>query len=235
MEPQQNFSPKGKARTPFDHDSTGRFSSELMNLAYLKDQAAGRNKYYLALIIVCVLCVVYVSLTANYRTYVVRVDNATGRVEAVGELKATNYQPRDAEIRHFLVQYVTQIRTIPLDPVLFKSNWNTAQHFMTKEAAQKLNTMIAKENPVSKLGKFTIQPQLKSIQLQPGSSRTFQVRWTEEEYSISGGTTGKKENYVALFTILIQPPTKEDELLINPLGIKIADLSYAREQDATKE
>ena len=30
-------------------------------------------------------------------------------------------------------------------------------------------------------------------------------------------------------------PEKEEELLINPLGIRIADLSYARETEVSKE
>ncbi len=235
MDSQEKYKPKGSSRRAFDKGAYGRYENDIFNLSYLKDVANRRNLLYLALIIVCVVCTVFVTMTANYRTYVVRVDNATGRVEAGGELKATNYKPQDAEIKHFLTQYVNEIRSVPLDPVLFKTNWNTAQHFMTQQAAQKLNIMMAKENPVAKLGKFTVQPSIKSIQLQPGSNRTYQVRWVEEEYSINGGVTGKRDNYVALFTIVIQPPTKEEELLINPLGIKIADLSYARENDATKE
>ena len=64
---------------------------------------------------------------------------------------------------------------------------------------------------------------------QPGTNRTYQVRWSEDEYSVSGSATGKKDFYVALFTVTVNPPSKEQELLINPLGLKIADLNYSRE------
>ena len=80
---------------------------------------------------------------------------------------------------------------------------------------------------------MTIQPVIKSIQLQPGSKSTYQVRWSEEEFSLSGGMSNKKVNYVALFSVGIDPPSKEDELLINPLGLKIQDLTISVESTST--
>ena len=70
---------------------------------------------------------------------------------------------------------------------------------------------------------------LRSIQLQPGSKGTYQVRWSEEEYSLSGSSTHRINNYVALFAVTVDPPTKEAELLINPLGLKIKDLTMSIE------
>ena len=57
----------------------------------------------------------------------------------------------------------------------------------------------------------------------------------ERDFYIGGAeaTTKKDNNYVALFTVVIDPPTKEQELLINPLGLKIKDMTFATE--ITKE
>ena len=93
--------------------------------------------------------------------------------------------------------------------------------------------MMKSDNPRTKLGKMTIQPVIKSIQLQPGSKSTYQVRWAEESYSLSGNASNKRINYVALCTVGIDPPSKEDELLINPLGLKIQDLSISVESTST--
>lgn len=60
-----------------------------------------RNLIYLILIIICVIATVFVTTTASYKTYVVRVNEATGEVQTGGELKVTNYTPQEAEIRHF--------------------------------------------------------------------------------------------------------------------------------------
>ena len=226
---QKKFFPKGKATDVFDKKAAGIFQNDLNNLAYDKHKAQQRNVLLLITLAVCIVCMVYVTVFANYKTYVVRVDNATGQVEVGSRLVTTNYTPQEAEIKHFLSRFVSNIRTIPLHPVLYKINWNTAQHFRTPQAAQKLNNMIASENQLARLGRSTTQVSIRSIQLQPGTNRTYQVRWSEDEYSVSGSATGKKDFYVALFTVTVNPPTKEQELLINPLGLKIADLNYSRE------
>lgn len=231
MEPQKTFFPAKEPTEVFDRDAAGLFQNNLYNEAYDRDMAKKRNLIYLILIIVCVLSTVFIATTANYKTYVVRVDNATGQVEVGSQLKATNYSPQEAELKTFLAQFVMNTRTIPLDPVQYRANWETSKHFLTQEAAQKLLAMTDKDKPVEKLGHMTVQPEIKSIQLQPGTKSTYQVRWVEEEYALSGGKNGNKATYVALFTIKLEPPSKEQELLINPLGIKIRDLTLARENE----
>ncbi len=120
MEQQERFMPKGKATDVFDRDAAKRFQTDLYNLALDKDVAKKRNLLYLVLLAICVLVTLFVITTASYKTYVVRVDNATGQIEAGGELKATNYEPQEAEIRAFLVQFIKDTRTIPLDPVQYR-------------------------------------------------------------------------------------------------------------------
>lgn len=112
---------------------------------------------------------------------------------------------------------------------LYKQNWQQAQQYLTTAAAQKLNGLIAHENQAAKLGQYTTSVKIRSVQMQPGSQRTYQVRWSEDTYSIGGTNTGKQDIYVALFTIGIEPPTNEAAFLVNPLGLKIADLNYAKE------
>ena len=230
---QSTFFPKGQPTEAFDKKARGTFQADLYNLAFDKDVAKKRNLLYLGLIVVCVLAVIFIATTANYKTYVVRVNDATGQVEAGGELKATNYKPQEAEIKHFLGQFILDTRTVPLDPVQYKLSLERSKRFLTSEASQKMDGVLAKDNPISKLGHMTVQPEIKSVQLQPGSKNTYQVRWTEEEYSLAGSTTGKKINYVALFSIAVETQgTKEDELMINPLGLKIRDLSFNKETES---
>ncbi len=231
MDEQRKFFPKSQPTDAFDKKAHSVFQSDLYNLALDKDVAKKRNLIYLVLIIVCVLATAYISTTASYKTYVVRVDNATGQIETGGELKATNYQPQEMEIRHFLAQFILDTRTLPLDPVQYKNSLEKSKHFLTSEAAQKFNSILVKDEPVRKLGRMTIQPEIKSIQLQPNSKNTYQVRWSEEEFSVSGSATGKKTNYVALFNIGVDSKgMNESELLVNPLGLKIRDLNMSREE-----
>ena len=114
MEPQKTFFPDREPTELFDRKASGKFQNDLYNLALDKDVAKKRNLLYLGLIIVCVLSTIFIAATANYKTYVVRVDNATGQVETGGELKATNYKPQEAELKTFLAQFIMNTRTISI-------------------------------------------------------------------------------------------------------------------------
>lgn len=229
MDPIHSNFPKGNPADAFESGAAGKFESALYNLAMDKDVAKKRNLIYLVLVAICVVATVLVATTFSYKTYVVRVDNATGQVQAGGELKMTNYTPQEADIKYFLKTFIDDTRSIPLDPVQFRRNWDAAQAFMTPEAMNKLSELIAKDQPAQKLGKMTILPQIKSIQLQPGTKATYQVRWSEEVYTLSGNKNGKPVDYVGLFTIKFDPPTKEETLMVNPVGFYITDLAISKE------
>lgn len=229
MEPTQGTTPKGEPSKVYGNPRHAVYGDPLRNSYFLLKNAERRNLLYVVVVAICVICTVLVATTWNYKTYVVRVDNATGRIETGGQLKATNYEPRQVEIQHFLVEYINNIRSVPLDPVVLRQNWKKADHFMTEEASKKLTTLLSKDNPAKKLGHQTIMPQINSIQLYPGSTNTYQVRWTEKEYSINGDLTNKSTQYAGLFLIVINPPTKEEEILVNPLGIYIKDLTITAE------
>lgn len=229
LDPIHSNFPKGNPVDAFEKGAAGKFESALYNLALDKDVAKKRNLIYLGLVVICVIATVLVTTTFSYKTYVVRVDNATGQVMAGGELKATNYSPQEADIKYFLKEYLEDTRTVPLDPIQFKRNWDAAQALMTQEAMTKLNNYLAKDNPANKLGKNTVQPKIKSIQLQPGTNSTYQIRWSEESYQLSGNTLGKPVNYVGLFTIKLDPPKDEETLKVNPLGLYIVDLAITKE------
>ena len=229
MEPEHMNTPSGNPTDVFPKRPGSRFGDDLRNFAFLRDQAEKRNKIYLFLVALCICSVVFTVTTMSYKTYVVRVDNSTGAVETGGELKATNYSPREAELKHFLSQFILQTRSIPLDPIAFRTNWQNAKHFMTKDSYAKYTQFINREKPGTKLGHVTVQPEIKTMQIFPGTKNTYQVRWYEEEYSLNGETRGKRINYVGLFQIDVKPQTEEQELLINPLGMRIIDFTYSIE------
>ena len=227
--PDHSAPPDGNAADIFEKGPMKPYSDDLLNFKQQRDTAFWLMKACIVIIGICVIVTVLIATTYNYKTYVVRVDNATGQVETGGELKATNYSPREAEIKYFLTNFVADTRTVPLDPVQYKNNVDPAAHYLTTQSANKLADMLKNDDPRAKLGKMTVQPTIRSIQLQPGSKGTYQVRWSEEEYSLSGSSTHRINNYVALFAVTVDPPTKEAELLINPLGLKIKDLTMSIE------
>ena len=160
MNKEQKFIPSGDPTDVFDKKrgrlkSYSTFQTDLYNLALDKDVSKKRNLIYLILIIICVIATVFVTTTASYKTYVVRVNEATGEIQTGGELKVTNYTPQEAEIRHFLAEFILDTRTIPLDPIQYKNGLEKSKHFMTSEASQKFNALLMKDDPVKKLGRYT--------------------------------------------------------------------------------
>jgi type IV secretion system protein VirB5 len=226
---QKKYFPKGNPHTPFEKQTVGPFREDLYNFAYLVKSLSRRNMILSVLCCICVGAVIYTTMTAHFKTYVVRVDKANGHIDAPVELKAAEYNPKEAEIIYFLSSFVKNIRTVPLDPIVFKHNWDTAQYFITQESAKKMQLLLAKDNPLEKLGKNTTQVTINSVQSQPGTKSTYQVRWTEETFSLHGASENLTTNYVALFSIFIESPSDEKFLQINPLGLTINDLNFSKE------
>ena len=230
-EPERKFRPVGNKMEKFDNKAIGKFQTDLYNLAYLRDQATKRNKIYLVIIIILIIALVYICMTAKFKTYVVRVNDTTGEVSSGVELKARDYSPRQAEINYFLREFIRNTRSVPNDLVVLRKNWERANHFMTAEANVKYTNLAVKEGrTLNKIQGKMIEPTISTLQLQPGMDRTYQIRWIEETFSSAGIST--RASYSGLFTIVVNPPKSESELQINPLGLKISDLVYQKENEA---
>ena len=228
-EPERKYKPSGRALDVFDQKAVGKFQSDLYNLPYLRDQATKRNKIYLVIIIILILALVYVCMTAKFKTYVVRVNDTTGEVYAGQELKAKPYEPKQAEIEYFLRQFIRDTRTVPNDMVVLRKNWERASHYLTPAAAQKYNGLVEKEGRnINFLHGKMIEPTVNTLVLQPGYDRTYQIRWIEESFT---SDTEISTSYSGLFTVVIEEPKDVAELAVNPLGLKISELTYQKEDE----
>jgi len=159
--------------------------------------------------------------------YVVEVDSA-GQVRAVGEA-ATPYKPSDAQIAHHLARFVTDVRSLSIDPIVVRQNWLEAYDYTTDRGAATLNDHARANDPFSRIGQESIAVQINSVVRASDSS--FQVRWTERRY-VNGEAAGL-ERWTAVLAIVLQAPRTEERLRRNPLGIYVNGLSWSRELDAT--
>ncbi|MDP9968940.1 type IV secretion system protein VirB5 [Variovorax paradoxus] len=159
--------------------------------------------------------------------YVVEVDSA-GQVRAVGEA-ATPYKPSDAQIAHHLARFITDVRSLSIDPIVVRQNWLEAYEYTTDRGAATLNDYARANDPFSRIGESSVAVQINSVVRASDSS--FQVRWTERRY-VNGEAAGL-ERWTAVLAIVLQAPRTEERLRRNPLGIYINGLSWSRELDAT--
>lgn len=173
------------------------------------------------------------SLKSSVVPYIIELDSTTGQVKNVGPLQAAQYEPKEAETKYFLRQFIVNTRAIPLDPVVYKQHWNAAYAFLTKNAAQKMNAQVQSENITQHFGTKTIQVDIISILAMEGGN-SYQVRWNEEEFIIGSGEK-KTVPMSGIFTVTNIPGKDEETLKINPLGIYFSDFSWTRDIESNKK
>jgi type IV secretion system protein VirB5 len=161
--------------------------------------------------------------------YVIEVDRA-GAVRAVGEA-ATPYRPTDAQIAYHLAHFISNVRSLALDPVIVRQSWLEAYQYTTDQGAARLNEFARANDPFARVGQVSIAVEITSVVR--ASDNSFQVRWIERSYS--RGALSSTERWTAIVSIVIQPPRTEERVRQNPLGIYIDALSWSKELGASSE
>ena len=158
--------------------------------------------------------------------YVVEVDRL-GDVHAVGAATET-YQPNDAQIAFHLARFITNVRSLPIDPIVVRQDWLDAYDYTTDRGAAALNDFARANDPFGKVGKQSIAVEVTSVvRASPGS---FQIRWIERRYE--QGALIATDRWTGILSIVLQPPTTEERLRKNPLGIYVNGLNWSRELGA---
>lgn len=169
---------------------------------------------------------IWQSAQSRVTPFVVEVDKL-GEVQAVAPA-IRHYQPTDAEIAWYLGRFITDVRSLSIDPVLVRKDWLEAYNFATNHAAVFLNGYAQDHDPFADVGKRSVAVDVTSVVR--ASDKSFQVKWTEQAYQ--EGSLVSTTRWTAILTILIKPPRTEDVLRRNPLGIYVDGIAWSREFDA---
>jgi len=168
---------------------------------------------------------VWQSLQSRVTPYVVEVDRL-GEARSVAPA-IHDYRPTDGEIAWYLGHFITDIRSLPTDPVLVRQNWLEAYDFATERAAVFLNDYARATNPFAAIGEHSVSVQVTSIVR--ASDTSFQVKWTESAYD--RGSLAGVAHWTAILTLDVRPPKTADALRRNPLGIFVNAIDWSRELD----
>jgi type IV secretion system protein VirB5 len=160
--------------------------------------------------------------------YVVEVDHA-GQVRAVGAA-VTPYKPTDAQIAYHLARFITDVRSLSIDPIVVRQNWLEAYGYTTDKGAATLNDYARAHDPFAHVGEDAVAVDVTSVVRV--SDASFQVRWTEQHYH--EGTPTAVEHWTAMLTLVLQTPHTEQQVRRNPLGIYINGLSWSRDLNASE-
>lgn len=169
---------------------------------------------------------VWQSAQSRVTPFVVEVDKL-GEVQAVAPA-IQHYQPTDAQIAWFLARFITDVRSLSIDPVLVRKNWLEAYDFVTDRAAVFLNGYANANDPFKAIGDRSVSVDVTSVVR--ASDTSFQVKWTEQVYR--QGNLVSTERWTAILTVTLSPPRSADVLRNNPLGLTITGIAWSREFDA---
>lgn len=171
--------------------------------------------------------IVYALTRSLVEPVVITVDKTSGETRVLGKASAHAYVPQQAEIAYFLGHLVRLVRTIPLDPVLVRKQWDEAYRFLRQSAALKLNAWArAPDSPLTRVGQETVTLQLQSVL--PIAADTYELRWSQSTYG-RDGVPKDTATWTATFTVEFQTPTTEEAIAVNPLGIYVTDFAWHRD------
>ncbi|MGD0234765.1 MAG: conjugal transfer protein TrbF [Syntrophorhabdales bacterium] len=170
----------------------------------------------LALLFIAIVGLIWVSLKVRVVPYIIEV-NQEGAVNVVARAEQT-YQPSLAAVKYFVSQFVTWVRSIPVDPVVLRQNFLNSYNFVTPKGRNTLNAYAQEQDPFKKLGQKAVSVELSSVVKL--SETSYQAMWTEQEYSSSGAPVTKKA-YTGVFNLEFRTPKDERTLFANPLGVYV--------------
>ncbi|WP_313046079.1 conjugal transfer protein TrbF, partial [Brevundimonas sp.] len=131
-------------------------------------------------------------------------------------------EPNEAQISHALAGWVRDVRSKSIDPIVIRQNWLRAYDLLTPKAATFLNAWAQTHDPFVDVGREAVNVEILNVVRRSG--RTFDLQWRETRF-VNGQAAGA-QRWRALITTTLQPPKTEAELLRNPLGLKIEDVSW---------
>lgn len=169
---------------------------------------------------------VWQSMQSRVMPYVVEVDR-------LGEPRALqpadkDYQPTDPQIAWHLGRFVTDVRTVSLDPVLMRQNWLEAYDFVTPRGARFLGDYARSADPFGEVGTRTVSVQVTSVVR--ASDRSFQVKWIESTFE--RGNLASTSHWTAIISVALRPPASAEVLRRNPLGLYVDGIDWSQELEA---
>lgn len=166
---------------------------------------------------------IWMSSSSRVTPYVVEVQE-NGAVKAVGPASGS-FAITDAQIAHQLAAFISNTRSVSIDPVIIRQNWLSAYDFATDQASVTLNTYAQDNDPFAQLGIKSVTVDVTSVVR--ASEDSFELRWRETSYQ-NGAQLGA-QNFTAVLSIIIKPPRDAETLHKNPLGLYVHGLNWSQD------
>jgi type IV secretion system protein TrbF len=133
--------------------------------------------------------------------------------------------PSDAEIAYVLAGFVTNVRSLSVDPVIVRANWIDALDHVTARGARMLNANAGDENPFMKIGRRTVTVAVTKVVR--AAKDAFEIHW--EERILETGAPVRWERFTGAVSILFSSPSTARLISKNPLGLYVDSFTWRRD------
>jgi type IV secretory pathway TrbF-like protein len=202
------------------------------------DLVVGKRNWQLAaggLLVVSVILaagIVWLSSHSRYVVYAVQVDKLGYALTQPQPLTpATAPDVVDRMERYEVATFIRQAREVSSDPQVEQQMLNSLLAHARGAADRFLDEYYHADtgrNPFRIAQKQTVSVQIDSIlQL---SSKSYQVRWTEQARDLNGAAIGAPSHWEAQLQTEITPSASDDAIVINPLGFYVNQISWTEQQ-----
>lgn len=179
----------------------------------------------LSLNVLAVLGMVWIGSQTKIVPYVVEVDKlgAAMAVQRADTPMITNA----ASIKAHLARWIENTRSVYTDVAAEKKAVHQAYSAVNQNSSafNLINDYFVKNEPFKRAETESVTVSVESVQ--PISEKTWRIEWREDRRSRDGALISSLEEQ-ATVTLVINPPTDEPTILVNPLGIYIDSFSWSQ-------
>ncbi|WP_432737302.1 VirB8/TrbF family protein [Maridesulfovibrio sp. FT414] len=156
--------------------------------------------------------------------YVVEVDKLgkSVAVKRADQAEPVSARIIQAEIANLIVNW----RTVTADIGLQKKMVQRMSSFVIGAAQGAARGWYQANNPYERGQKFLVEVDIKGIPL-PVSSESWRIEWLETVRNHSGVAVSSTK-YEATLKVRISPPTTDSQIIRNPAGVYVTELSWAK-------
>ena len=168
-----------------------------------------------------------ISVSVKQKTvpYVVEVDSL-GAALAIKPAENGGRPVDERIVRYQLAAFIRGARQVMTDRIAMKKGLEQVYAYARGPARTYLDDYYRANNPFEIAKTYVAVPTVTSLlRLSPTS---WQIRWTEEQRGLDGVLLGKSQ-WEGVLTTEVIPPTSEETIHVNPLGLHVTDLRWTKQ------
>ena len=178
--------------------------------------------FFITLLLIVALIIVVSS--RDPKVYVAKV----GPKDSVQNVRIASAPIMATEVQkvYFVSEFIHNIMTIPLDPIVLRNNWLQAYNTAMGKAQVTLTNFVRDNNPFGQIGNLTETIRIEHFN--PVGENSFEIVWRQNSFNQNGKRLTTKR-YSGIFTVQqFRVSNNLQQLLVNPFGLKIIYFSINR-------